>query len=395
MKKIFIFIMLTGLLLMPLKAEEITIIAFFTPGCEHCAQVEEWLEGLKEEYGGQLTIRYVDVLEKEGWDEFKSYEFTVTPAVVINGKIKLQFLEITEESLRDAVTASLGEEEKPAQDLRFWTLALGIVSGTTACVLAVAAFMFAMVTSPESKFKQILLTALAFGLGLIFVFMVMAVLLGVGSYSLTSGGASTLRFYTSLALGYIVLVLGINQFNYAFEFVKLPVSTKRFFERLLEGFLSKKGLLGAFLFGILFAPVKLPCALPALGMVMESILVEGDLLEGMALAGIYGVGVMIPLLVVAVISGGSSQFATKLRWSDTYRKVSWGVGGVVVLIVAVWIFWNAFKIPEIVTTEHYIALIFFGVATMVVMGLFIKYGDLITKSKLWKRTSRRLQRKLR
>ncbi len=367
---------------------------FYTPGCEFCAQVEEWLEELKQEYGDEISVRNVDVLTREGWDEFKSYGFTVTPAVVLNENIKLQYDDITKESLKEAVDNAFGTRP-PILDLRFTTLALGIISGTTACVLAVAAFMFAMTASSGSKFKELLLIALSFGLGLIFVFMVMAVLLGVGSYSLSGGGASTVRFYTSLVLGYAVLVLGINQFNYAFEFLKLPISTKRFFERLLEGMLSKKGYIGAFIFGILFAPVKLPCALPALGMVMERILVKGDLAEGLSLAGIYGVGVLIPLVVVAVISGGSSQFASKLRWSDTYRKVSWGVGGVVVLIVAAWIFWNAFKIPENVTTEHYVALLAVGVLTFVVTVLFMRYGGVITKSKTWKKASRGLQKKFR
>lgn len=377
---------------MPVKAEEISIIFFYTPGCDHCAQVEEWLEELKAEYGEDISIRYVDVLNKEGWDEFKSYQFSVTPAVVVNEEIRLQFMDITRESLKDAVEKSLGTT---STDMRLPVLIIGIVSGTTACVLAVAAFMFAMVTSSGNKFRTLLFIALSFGLGLIFVFMAMAAFLAVGSYSLTGGGASVVRFYVSLFLGYFVLVLGINQFNYAFEFVKLPVSTKRFFERLLEGLLSKKGYIGAFLFGILFAPVKLPCALPALGLIMEDILVKGDLVEGLILAFVYGIGVLIPLVAVALISGGSAQFAAKLRWSDTYRKVSWGVGGVVVLVVAVWIFWNAFKIPETVTQEHYGAFVLFGVATIVVMVLFIKYGGVITKSKTWKRASRGLQKKFR
>ncbi len=392
MKKVFIVIMLTGLLLMPVKAEKISIIFFYTPGCDHCAQVEEWLEELKAEYGEDISIRYVDVLNKEGWDEFKSYQFSVTPAVVVNEEIRLQFMDITRESLRDAVEKSLGTT---STDMRLPVLVIGVISGTTACVLAVAAFMFAMVTSSGNKFRTLLFIALSFGLGLIFVFMAMAAFLAVGSYSLSGGGASVVRFYVSLFLGYLVLVLGINQFNYAFEFVKLPVSTKRFFERLLEGLLSKKGYIGAFLFGILFAPVKLPCALPALGLIMEDILVKGDLVEGLILSLVYGIGVLIPLVAVAVISGGSAQFASKLRWSDTYRKVSWGIGGVVVLVVAVWIFWNAFKIPEAVTQEHYAAFVLVGVATIVVMVLFIKYGGVITKSKTWKKASRGLQKKFR
>lgn len=387
---------------MPVKAEVITIIFFYTPGCEHCAQVEEWLEELKTEYQDQIQVRSVDVLEREGWDELKSYEFSLTPAVVIfspasDEKIRLQFYDITKESLREGIEKALKGETTSLRGMSFAALVIGIISGTTACVLAVAAFMFAMVTSPGSRFKQILLIALSFGLGLIFVFMVMAALLAVGSYSLTGGGggASTVRFYLSLVLGYFVLVLGINQFNYAFEFLKLPVSTKRFFERMLEGLLSKKGYIGAFLFGILFAPVKLPCALPALGLIMERILVSGDLLEGFVLAAVYGVGVLIPLIVVAVISGGSAQFASRLRWSDTYRKVSWGIGGAVILAVAVWIFWNTFEIPEVVTIEHYVAFFLVGVATLVIMVLFVRYGEVITKSKLWKRASRGLQKKLR
>lgn len=390
MKRVWLLIILTALLIMPVKAEQVTVILFYTPGCEYCGQVDQWLQELKGEYGENLVIREVDVLSKEGWDEFKSYQFTVTPAIVINETIRLQFTDITEESLRKGIEEQI---QPDTQDMKFWTFALGIVSGTTACVLAVAAFMFAMVSSSKKSMRKLFFIAFAFGLGLIFVFMIMAILLGIGSYSLTGGGASTVRFYISIILGYIVLLLGINQFNYAFEFYKLPISTKRFFERSLEGFLSKKGYIGAFIFGILFAPVKLPCALPALGMVMEQILIDGNLMEGLALAGIYGIGVLIPLLVVAVISGGSAQFASKLRWSDIYRKVSWGIGGAVVLAVGVWIFWNAFKIPPVVSTEHIIAVVIIGGITCVSMILFMRYGHHLTKSKTWKRTSRKVQRK--
>jgi cytochrome c-type biogenesis protein len=396
MKKVALIIV-AGLLVVSVKAEPpVEIIFFETPGCDFCSEVAEWLETLQAEYGDTLTIRTVDVSYKEGWDEFKQYQFSVTPAILINKEIKLEFMEITEESLREAVEKAIkGESDTPDDDITVWVLIIGIISGTTACVLAVAAFMFAVTASSGKKFRTLLFIAVSFGLGLIFVFMVMAVLLSVGSYSLTGGGASAVRFFVSVVLGYIVLVLGLNQFNYAFEVVKLPVSTKKFFERMLEGLLSKKGYIGAFLFGILFAPVKLPCALPALGMIMQRILVEGDLVEGLVLAGVYGVGVLIPLILVAVISGGSAQFASKLRWSDAYRKVSWGIGGIVVLAVAVWIFWNAFKIPDPVTTEHYIVLVAVGVVTAVVLVLFIKYGKVITKSKTWKRTSRRLQKKFR
>ena len=173
MKKVAALIIVAGLLLLPVKAdqeEHADIIFFETPGCDFCAEVEEWLGELQAEYGDLVSIRKVDVSYKEGWDEFKSYGFEVTPAILINEEIKLEFMNITEESLREAVEKAIKGEDIPNDDLTLWVLIIGIISGTTACVLAVAAFMFAVTASSGKKFRTLLLIALSFGLGLIFVF---------------------------------------------------------------------------------------------------------------------------------------------------------------------------------------------------------------------------------
>ncbi|KYK31787.1 MAG: hypothetical protein HXS48_03510 [Theionarchaea archaeon] len=71
--------------------------------CNDCAEVEMWLEELQQEYGSIISIRHVDILEKEGWDEFKGHGFSITPAVVINEEITLQFIDITKERLSELV----------------------------------------------------------------------------------------------------------------------------------------------------------------------------------------------------------------------------------------------------------------------------------------------------
>lgn len=92
--------------------EKGSIIFFYTPDCKFCSQVEEWLEELKKEHKGKISIRHVNVLTKEGWDEYREYSFMVTPAVVVKGhtNTNLRLKEITTESLSEAVHNALGEE---------------------------------------------------------------------------------------------------------------------------------------------------------------------------------------------------------------------------------------------------------------------------------------------
>lgn len=81
----------------------ITIVLFVTEGCDFCYQVDVWLEELKAEYGDEISIEYVDVLSKEGWNEFKSYDLSVTPSVIVDESIILEFRSITKENLRESI----------------------------------------------------------------------------------------------------------------------------------------------------------------------------------------------------------------------------------------------------------------------------------------------------
>lgn len=81
----------------------ITIVIFVTEGCDFCSQVEVWLEELKAEYGDEISIEYVDVLSREGWNEFKSYDLSITPSVIVDESIILEFKSITKENIRESI----------------------------------------------------------------------------------------------------------------------------------------------------------------------------------------------------------------------------------------------------------------------------------------------------
>lgn len=90
-------------------AGKANLIFFYTSDRGRNADVEMWLEELKLEYPSRISVKHMDVLTREGWDEFKGYGLTVTPAVVINRTHRLQFKDLTKESLSELIRRILGK----------------------------------------------------------------------------------------------------------------------------------------------------------------------------------------------------------------------------------------------------------------------------------------------
>ncbi|MCK4637204.1 MAG: thioredoxin family protein [Methanomicrobia archaeon] len=111
MKKLFIFIVLlisSGFI----AAEEntVNIKFFYTEDCEHCGATKLYLEDLKNEYGEALNIEMIDVFTSNGYKEFKSYGFIMTPAVLFNEQVKMEG-DTTKEELRTVIESFLSPKK--------------------------------------------------------------------------------------------------------------------------------------------------------------------------------------------------------------------------------------------------------------------------------------------
>lgn len=95
------------------------------------------------------------------------------------------------------------------------------------------------------------------------------------------------------------------------------------------------GAIGAYLTGLLFSLVILPCATPILASVLSFAATQGGLLNGTTLLFTYGIGIGVPLVLVGTSVGLISRFRSVEHWWPTINKVS----GAVLILLGLYLLW--------------------------------------------------------
>jgi cytochrome c-type biogenesis protein len=124
-------------------------------------------------------------------------------------------------------------------------------------------------------------------------------------------------------LGAVTIVLGLL---FAGVFDRFPV-TGRIFRPAIR---PRAGLIGAPLLGVLFAVSWTPCIGPTLATVLTMSFTSGTAVRGAVLAFIYGLGLGIPFIIVALaFQRGVTAFQFARRHAQLIARVG---GGLLVLI---------------------------------------------------------------
>ena len=135
-------------------------------------------------------------------------------------------------------------------------------------------------------------------------------------------------------LGAVTIVLGLM---FAGVFDRLPI-TGRIARPSIR---PRAGLIGAPLLGVLFAVSWTPCVGPTLSAVLSLALTSGTAVRGAVLAFIYGLGLGIPFIMVALaFQRGMTAFQFARRHAQLIARIG---GGLLVLvgILEVTGAWNA------------------------------------------------------
>ncbi|RZN48968.1 hypothetical protein EF808_02425 [archaeon] len=346
---------------------------FYEEGCDACNEFKPSLEALKEKYGDQITIVRYDVFTSEGWERFTSYGFTVTPAVSVNGKMNVEYPETTYDTIDGFIQKALEGKDDEYSNVTQWSIpvafTLGFFSSFSPCLMAVLSFILAYTAGTSKKRSEAMGKSIFFGIGLVIMYTVIAISMALLGQRLTN-----FKFYMSLVGAMITFVLGLNLINYVVEAVEIPLSTKGFSQKLVHHFVGRKGYLGAIVLGVIFSAVKLPCAAPALVVILTQIADKGNLVFGMTLIAAFSAGVILPFIFIGILSGGTTDVARKMRWSSVVRTLVWGGSGVVVLIVSGWILYTAFEmLPAVTDTHFYVTLIAMTVTAMVIIYALIRW----------------------
>ncbi len=195
----------------------------------------------------------------------------------------------------------------------------GILTASNPCVLVMIPLAMAYVGGygESLSWRQSLFLSLFFVVGLSITFTVLGLIAAFMGSLLGDVG----NFWQYAVAG-ICLVMGLHLLG-VFNF-ELPLPNR--FKS------SKKGILGAFLLGLLFGVVSTPCATPILAVLLVYIASKGSYAYGAFLLFAYALG----HCVLIIIAGTSMGMAKGLLESRNLQKASLVLqkaAGVVIILV--------------------------------------------------------------
>jgi cytochrome c-type biogenesis protein len=204
----------------------------------------------------------------------------------------------------------------------------GVGATVTPCVLPLYPAFLAYITAPgpagsgTGRRPPAAVAALLVWLGVVVGMVAIGGVLAL----LSVGLGSVLRILVPaidlllIALG-ILLLLGRN------PFARLPQPS--------AGALGRSGpVAGSFLYGLLFAPIALPCSGPFLIGIFVASLTIGDAARQMAFFAAFGVGFGLPLLALGIVGQARARDLARamVRWERPIQLVL----GALLVIVGVW-----------------------------------------------------------
>ncbi|HEY5995876.1 MAG TPA: cytochrome c biogenesis CcdA family protein [Candidatus Deferrimicrobiaceae bacterium] len=183
----------------------------------------------------------------------------------------------------------------------------GLASVLSPCVLPVVPVLVAG-ASGKDRLRPVLLVA-----GLSASFMAMgAVSSLLGEYLI---GRTR---YIELAGSFFILAMGLS--------VLLDLGVFKRFHRLANIHVGGEGRIGALVLGMSLGLVWVPCVGPFLSTVLAMVGTSGQLARGVALLGLYSLGLAIPMLAIAYASHlVQGRLRGLMRHGALLRYVSGGI----------------------------------------------------------------------
>ncbi|MGD2201575.1 MAG: cytochrome c biogenesis protein [Candidatus Bathyarchaeota archaeon] len=326
---------------MTAESDTVYIEYFHKPKCKECGQYvnsegfDALINRLKDEYGNQIYINWLDVNHEEIRERLKEYNITLTPAVVFNGEYRLVRGEITMESLRETVDTLLDPSQKPPPMGGLATLSLsliiisGLVDGFNPCAFSLLVFFISFLVSLKRSRRNILWMGLAYITGLFAVYIA----LGLGLLQAVSiFGVEHPFGILGAALLVILGALNLRDaFSYEESLLKFPKKAVPTVRRLMD-----KGVIPAAL--VLGGFVSM-CEFACSGGVYVGILVllstSARFWEGLGYLFLYNVVFVSPLIAVLLLGSHADTLARIDRWRVVRRRQMKAIGGIFMILLGI------------------------------------------------------------
>jgi len=196
----------------------------------------------------------------------------------------------------------------------------GIISSSSPCVLATIPLVIGYVSGySEGNRRKALLYSLTFILGLSITFTILGAIASFigGLFGVT--GRTWYFVVGGVAIAIGLQLIGLYEWN-----LPVPVLQPK-----------QRGILGAFVLGLIFGIVSSPCATPVLVLILTFVASKGEVLYGTSLLFVYAMG-HCALIFLAGIAAGFAESFIKSRGISNITILGKKIGGSIVVLVGLY-----------------------------------------------------------
>ncbi len=201
----------------------------------------------------------------------------------------------------------------------------GIISSSSPCVLATIPLVIGYVGGySEGNRRKALLYSLTFVLGLSITFTILG---AIASFIGGLFGVTSRTWY--FVVGGIAIAIGLQLIGLYEWNIPVPGNLQP----------KQKGILGAFVLGLIFGIVSSPCATPVLVLILTFVASKGEVLYGTSLLFVYAIG-HCALIFLAGTAAGFAESFIKSRGISSVASYGKKIGGSIVALVGLYMVYS-------------------------------------------------------
>lgn len=200
--------------------------------------------------------------------------------------------------------------------------AAGLIAAFSPCVLVTIPMIISYVGGyAEGDIKKSFSFSLAFVVGLSITFTILGAIASLMGTLLGDVGGFWKYLMAAIAIIMGLQMMGVLNFQ-----IPTPKLVKT----------EQKGLIGAFLLGMLFGVASSPCATPVLAVILTFVASKQNLLYGMSLLFVYALAHTVLIFAVGV-STGVAEFFLKSKKVSNFSVYAHKISGVIFVLIGIYL----------------------------------------------------------
>jgi cytochrome c biogenesis protein CcdA len=382
LSSILAFVILLGLAANVYAQSSVSIEFFYYVPCATCpgSGIGEYIEAsnlvdkIERDYGSQVQVERVDRTTAEGRERYVEYGLTGAQVVVVNQKIILQDDQIIEEDLRRYIDAYLRGDDPASNTFQpvtaFFAFSTGLLSGLSPCLMAMLGFILSYTSGTASGFKSGMFRVLIFGIGFISALLLIGALFAAVLISIPSF-ATTMTWMAAV----FIIAVGLNLVG----LLPLPSSLRSLGQKLgSRGRVElaqryRATTVGLFSLGFLFYFVSI-CTAPLSFTVLPTLSAPNNIY----LLPLFGIGALLPFLLVGIVAGGSPALAKRIGQQHRFKIRA--LSGAILLVYSVWLI--GFNLLATEMASAYPHVVEFSQSLLAMFAFILVYSASVSKG--WK-----------